>query len=134
MSEYLYLLDTDVSINFMRGSIEIVRKIKEIGTAYFRLSEITVAELKYGAAKSNRPEYNRKEVDSFIAKFKVVSIRRALDVFASERTRLEKLGQRLDDFDLLVGATAIYYDFILVTNNIKHLGRMKNLTVENWMP
>ena len=35
---------------------------------------------------------------------------------------------------LLVGATAIYYDFILVTNNIKHLGRMKNPTIENWIP
>ena len=98
----------------------------------FCLSEITVAELKYGAAKSNRPEENRNETDSFCAKFEIMSIYPALDVFAFEKARLEKLGLRLDDFDLLIGSTAIHYDLVLVTNNVKHFERMQRLNIENW--
>ena len=55
-----------------------------------------------------------------------------LDVFAREKARLEKLGLRLDDFDLLIGATAIHYDLILVTNNVMYFERMQNLSIENW--
>ena len=56
-----------------------------------------------------------------------------LDVFAFEKARLEKLGLRLDDFDLLIGSTAIHYDLVLVTNNVKHFERMQGLNIENWV-
>ena len=127
-----YLLDTDVSIDYLRGSVEVSHRITAAGLANFRLSEITVAELKYGAAKSNRPEHNRLQVEAFIGDFGIMPIYESLDTFASEKARLEKLGLRLDDFDLLIGATAIHYGLILVTNNVKHFERMKGLHIENW--
>jgi len=43
-----YLLDTDVSINYLRGFEETIRKVAEVGASSICLSEITVAELKYG--------------------------------------------------------------------------------------
>ena len=127
-----YLLDTDVSINYLRGSAKIAQKISEAGLANFCLSEITVAELKYGAAKSDRPEVHRLQVEAFCGDFGIIPINLVLDVFASEKARLEKLGLRLDDFDLLIGSTAIHYDLVLVTNNVKHFERMQHLTIENW--
>ena len=132
MSMPLYLLDTDVSINYLRGSAGIIRRVQTIGSTNLCISEITVAELKYGAAKSNRPEYHQRQVDSFCAKFEIVPIFQALDIFAFEKTRLEKIGQRLDDFDLLIGVTAIRYRLVLATNNVKHFERIQHLTVENW--
>jgi len=127
-----YLLDSDVSIDYLRGSVEVARKIKAAGLENFHLSEITVAELKYGAAKSNRPDDNRLQVEAFIGEFGIIPIYESLDVFAFEKARLEKLGLRLDDFDLLIGATAIHYGLVLVTNNVKHFERMQRLTIENW--
>ena len=127
-----YLLDTDVSINYLRGSVATTLKIMETGLVNCRLSEITVAELKYGAEKSNQPTYNRQRVDSFRAKFGIVPISPVLDVFAFEKARLEGLGIRLDNFDLLIGATAIHYGFVLVTNNIQHFERMQHLALEHW--
>jgi len=127
-----YLLDTDISVNYLRDSIATVRKVQTLGVANLYISEITVAELKYGAAKSNRPAHNRQEVNSFCAKFRIVRLNQVFDVFAAEKVRLEKLGLRLDDFDLLIGATAIRYGFILATNNIKHFERMQNLSLESW--
>jgi tRNA(fMet)-specific endonuclease VapC len=114
MRQTLYLLDTDVSINYLRGSAEVVRRVQAIGARHLCISEITVAELKYGAEKSSRADYHRREVASFCAKFEIVPIYQVLDVFASEKARLEKIGLRLDDFDLLIGATAIRYGLVLV--------------------
>jgi len=133
MKSPLYLLDTDVSINYLHGSVSTAQKILAVGQESCCLSEITVAELKYGAAKSKQPERHGQQVDSFLAKFDILSISPILDVFASEKARLERLGCRLDDFDLLIGATAIQYGLVLVTNNVKHFERMQHLSIENWM-
>jgi len=46
---------------------------------------------------------------------------------------LRKSGKPIDDFDLLIGATAIANDLILVTNNIKHFENLKKIKLENWI-
>lgn len=48
------------------------------------------------------------------------------------RYKLEHKGQRVDQFDLLIGATAIHHKMTLVTSNIKHFERMDGLEIENW--
>ena len=39
----------------------------------------------------------------------------------------------VDDFDLLIGATAIQAKITLVTENLKHFNRIPNIKVENWI-
>jgi len=39
----------------------------------------------------------------------------------------------IDDFDLLIGATAMAGEFILVTNNVKHFNRLENIKIEEWV-
>ena len=39
----------------------------------------------------------------------------------------------IDDFDLLIGATAKKYDMILVTENIKHLSHIPDVKIDNWI-
>ena len=46
---------------------------------------------------------------------------------------MEKLGKPIDSFDLLIAATALENDLILVTNNLKHFSRIPGLKIENWM-
>ena len=46
---------------------------------------------------------------------------------------MRKLGLLIADFDLLIGATAVYHELVLVTNNTKHFERMQSLRLENWM-
>lgn len=52
--------------------------------------------------------------------------------FISEKARLQKDGKVIDDFDLLIGATAVSFDLIMVTNNINHFNRIKHLKLEDW--
>ena len=42
-------------------------------------------------------------------------------------------GRRIDDFDLLIGVTALQNNLTMVTANVKHLERIPNLIIENWM-
>ena len=39
----------------------------------------------------------------------------------------------IDDFDLLIGATALKHGMVLVTENVKHLSRVPGITLENWI-
>ena len=49
--------------------------------------------------------------------------------FAMERGRLRAEGTIVGDFDILIGATAIRYDLILLTNNRRHFERLRGLSM-----
>ena len=57
----------------------------------------------------------------------------SLELYGDNRYLLEKQGLRIDDFDLLIGTTAIVNNLVVVTENIKHLGRIPQVQVENWI-
>jgi tRNA(fMet)-specific endonuclease VapC len=116
----------------MRGISGVRDQLEEAGFDQCALSIITLAELKFGAENSNRPDLRRIETETFCRPLPVLSLNDALDVYATEKTRLRRLGQPIADFDLLIGSTAIYYNLVLVTNNVKHFERMQYLTIENW--
>ena len=54
--ENQYLLDTNICVFFMRGKYDVPRCIQNVGRKNCYISEITVAELLYGAANCSRPE------------------------------------------------------------------------------
>jgi tRNA(fMet)-specific endonuclease VapC len=128
-----YILDTDICVFALRGKYELDKKIIAVGIQNCFLSEITVAELKVGAEKSEFPLKNHQIVELFCNKMTILPICLAIDIFAEEKAKLQKSGQTISDFDLLIGATAIYHQFILITNNIKHFSRMKKLLFDNWI-
>jgi len=63
---------------------------------------------------------------------KIVPIYNALDLYAKEKARLRKGGTIVDDFDLLIGVTAVVNKMTLVTNNTKHFGRIRKILLEDW--
>ena len=127
-----YLLDTNILIYFLKGRYNLVSKFDQIGFDNLYISEISIAELKYGAAKSKKPLQNRIVIDRLVTKFKQIPIFNSLDIFAEEKARLRKEGNIVDDFDLLIGSTAILNDMTLVSNNEKHFNRLKGIVIENW--
>jgi len=127
-----YLIDTNICIYFLKGMFDLVDKFDEIGIDNLYISEITVAELKFGAAKSENPIKNKQVIEELINKFNQIPIYKSLDIFAEEKARLQKKGNIVDDFDLLIGATALANNMVLVTNNEKHFKRLKGIRLENW--
>ena len=127
-----YLLDTNICAYFLNGKFNLETKIDEAGFENCAVSEITIAELKYGVEKSTHKEKNRKTLETFQTKFDVIPIFPALDIYATEKARLKTKGKLLDDFDLLIGSTAIFNNLTLVTRNVSDFDRLEEIVIEDW--
>ncbi len=127
-----YLLDTNICIFFIKGLYELDEKIAEVGEENCFISEVTVAELKYGIENSPNKEKMRPIVEAFIPKFAIIPIFDSLDIYATEKAKLRKQGLLIDDFDILIGSTAINHNFVMVTNNVSHLDRLEDIIIEDW--
>ncbi|MBL0126917.1 MAG: PIN domain-containing protein [Flavobacteriales bacterium] len=127
-----FLLDTNICIFLMKGIPLVSERTKSHAKDEMLISEVPLAELKYGVAKSDRRAENALALDRFLTGVHVLPIGDVLDVFASEKARLARTGTMIADFDLLIGATAVYHKLTLVTNNTKHFERLDGIDLADW--
>ncbi|QTE21707.1 type II toxin-antitoxin system VapC family toxin [Polaribacter cellanae] len=128
-----YLLDTNICIHLFRGKFNLIEKFKEINLDDCAISEITLAELTFGAENSPNPKKNYKIIDAFSEQVKILPIFNSIKIYAKEKVRLRKKGTMISDFDLLIGATAIGNDLIMITENVKEFERISDISLENWV-
>lgn len=128
-----YLLDTNICIHFFRGKFKLLEKINEVELQKCAISEITLAELVFGAENSRNPKSNHKLIDAFSKHVTILPIFNAIDLYAKEKVRLRKNGEMISDFDLFIGATAIANNLMMVTENIKEFERISGIQIENWI-
>ena len=128
-----FLLDSNICIHFLRGKYNIIEKLNEVGIDNCAISEITLAELVFGAEKSDNPKKNHKLIEKFIGQLSILPIFDAFQTYGKEKVRLQSEGKMISDFDLLIGCTSIENDLIMVTENIKEFDRIKGIKIENWV-
>lgn len=128
-----YLLDTNICIYYFKGQFRLKEKIEEIGFQNVAISEITLAELIYGAEKSQRKEQNLKVVEDFADKITIIPILTSIRIYGKEKARLKTKGTAISDLDLFIGATSIVNEMILVTRNTREFERLKDIKLENWI-
>jgi tRNA(fMet)-specific endonuclease VapC len=123
-----YLLDTNICVFHLRG------KLNLNGREHCYISELTLFELRFGAENSNNPQKHHELVTNLVKELTILPIIICIDVYIKEKVRLRKIGKPMnDEFDLLIGATAIKNNLTLVTDNVKHFENMSNIKIENWM-
>ena len=127
-----YLLDTNICIFCMRGKFEMNRKIAAAGIDNCYLSDITVAELYYGAENSDNPRRTMRETEEFVSLFRIVPFSKSLHSFGREKAYLTSIGRKIENFDMAIGAIAIQNKMVMVTDNVDHLGRIRGIEIENW--
>ncbi len=86
----------------MKGKFDLDRKFDDSKGEFF-ISEITLAELKFGVENSEHITKNKKVLQNFLSGISILPIFPCLDLYAKEKARLRKNGIPLDDFDLLIG-------------------------------
>ncbi len=133
MKNTQYLLDSSICIYFLRGNLEVKSRLLKAGWNNCHISEITLIELLYGAECSNNAEANKREVLNFCSDLKIVPIYGAIEEFARQKAALRKSGQLIEDFDLLIGTTAIVNNMTIVTDNTKHFARLSGIKLDNWV-
>lgn len=128
-----YLLDTNICISMLKNKYGVRETILRVKPENCYVSEITLGELYYGASFSNNKEERLKDVAFVIDHFKVISVSETLPLFGDIKADLRREGNLIDDFDILIGCAAILNHLIVVTDNVKHLGRLPGVMIENWI-
>lgn len=127
-----YLIDTNTCIYYIKGQFNLKEKFEKVDPNNCFISEITLAELKFGVENSERKERNQKALDNFLTGINVIPIFHSLDLYAKEKARLRKEGTPLDDFDILIGVTSVAHNLTMVTNNTSHFKRLNRIELEDW--
>jgi tRNA(fMet)-specific endonuclease VapC len=129
-----YLLDTNICVDAMRDRYpRVAARIRRLSPESVSISPIVVAELRYGADKSDRPRASHTKINDFIQDLQCLDF--DLDAAAEYgriRAGLEAAGQTIGSNDLLIAAQALSKQLILVTDNLREFQRVKGLQIENW--
>ncbi len=121
----MYLIDSDVLIDFLKGKKEAVKILGKIKPNQRSTSIICVGEILEGLTDNKKEQFQKllNIINIYNVDIKVVVI------FAEIRKELRKNGNLIDNFDLLIAATCMAYNLILITNNLKHFVRIKGLKI-----
>ncbi len=130
-----WLLDTDICIYFMEGRAAHVRsRIRRTPAPELGIPAIATAELRYGAVHSGRRISNSERLTSFLESLHVYPFDdEAARHFADLKHALVSAGTPIGPMDMLIAATALANDAILVTNNTREFSRVPGLRLENWL-
>ena len=101
--------------------------------AVFTLSSISLFELWYGVAKSERIEQNTERLADFLIPTQVLQFDEQDAHCAGQiRATLERRGRPIGSYDYLIAGQAMQRDLLLVTNNIGEFSRIDGLRWEDW--
>lgn len=84
------MLDSNICVYILRGRKGMREQLQKVGWDNCCISEMTVAELLYGAECSSKIEENKKEVLSFCADIEIIPIGLALSEYASPKSNIKK--------------------------------------------
>lgn len=129
-----YMLDTDICSYIMRRSSDaLLKRLQTLSTSDVCISVITKSELLFGVEVSPRRQQDEAALNSFLRYVNVLEFSdSASEHYAKIRADLKKQGAMIGANDLLIAAHARSSGLILVTNNTREFGRVRNLSVENW--
>ena len=129
----MYLLDTDTIIYCLKGDDTIRKNLERHTADLLKISIITLMELYYGAYKSDRVSGNLAKIKTIETGFEIIPTgNESAELFGRLKASLQKTGNPLDDFDLIIASCALAHNLTLVTNNVKHFSRIESLKLENW--
>lgn len=129
----MFLLDTDTLIYSLKGHPAVVENFRIHADAPKAISVITYGELLHGAHKSQRVSQNLAKVQHLRELFPVIEVSCAvMETFGRIKAEIGRQGLVVDDFDLIIAATALVLGYCLVTNNVRHFDRITGLAFANW--
>ncbi len=127
------MLDTNLCVRVLRKKPAVLRDKFNAEGSSLSISSIVLYELLYGAAKSARPVDNRKEVEAFAERLRVLEFDAEAALHAGEiRADLERGGNLIGGYDLLIAGHARSRGLIVVTNNLREFERVDGLRCEDW--
>lgn len=114
--------------------ISLIQKFKKLSVGDVGISSITLSELNYGVYKSSNVSINKVRLEEFLMPLEVLAYdEKSSVIYGQIRSQLEKKGQIIGPYDMLIASHAISEGLILITNNEKEFKRIKKLKYKNWI-
>jgi tRNA(fMet)-specific endonuclease VapC len=129
-----YLLDTDICIHVLKGRSPSLLQRFKANDGRMAVSDVTLFELCYGAEMYEDPSARLAVIESFIARLEVIPFEsRAARHAGQLRAMLERRGQGIGSYDVMIAAVARSRGLALATRNTREFKRVEGLRVEAWV-
>jgi len=128
------VLDTNIVSYFLRGNAEVVDRLSQYSQFYdaVTFSLLTYYEIKSGLLYKNASNlltrFEELASESEILPLSLMTMSIASDIYADLRQR----GLLIPPIDIFIAASAIEYNYLLVTANTRHFAIITGLDCENW--
>jgi tRNA(fMet)-specific endonuclease VapC len=128
-----YVLDTNTLIYFFKGLGDVSKHMLAQSPSELAIPAVVLFELEVGIAKSTSPRKRKSQLQEITALVNVLPFGVTESKSAAQiRVKLEKQGLPIGPYDVLIAATALANNMILVTHNQKEFGRIEGLKIEDW--
>ena len=129
-----YYLDSNICIFYLRNPQgALARKIHSFSSDDIKIPAVVKGELLTGAMKSARRDRNVNEVLAFLGQFEIVPFDDASAwTYGEIKSSLELKGQPIGFNDVIIAATVLAHNGILITNNTREFIRVEGLECIDW--
>ena len=129
-----YLLDTNILIYVINHNPQkVFEKIATMQIGDLATCSIVVGELFFGIEKSKFKAHNTKILNQMLESLVIYDFGlKEAQIYAQIRANLEQKGQIIGNMDMLISATALANELVLVTNNEREFSQIAGLRIENW--
>ena len=117
-----YLIDSDWVIDYLGSRPEALRLLETLADEGVAISILTYMEIYQGVIQSTQPEEVQDKLQAFLDAVPIIPLspsvaRRCAPLREDLRLQGRRVNQRA--IDLIIAATALEYDLILVTRNTR---------------
>jgi tRNA(fMet)-specific endonuclease VapC len=129
----MYFLDSNICLYYLRNQYpSLSKKLLTISPGSIKIPSIVEAEILTGVEKGAR-NITRETWEEFFAAFEIVAFNDvAARQYAHIRFFLEKQGAIIGPNDLIIAATVLANNGVLVTHNVQEFKRVPGLMIEDW--
>lgn len=128
-----YLLDTNILVYAYQNRGGVRQRLEAHDANRVHVCAINAFEIERGIAKSARPQALRLFLSDTLTRY----VQAPLDTAAAQRAgqlraALERQGQPIGPYDLLIAGIALAHGLTLVTHNTAEFARVPGLQLDDW--
>lgn len=131
----MLILDTNTISYYFRGDAQVVPRFQALSPADIGVPAIVEYELRYGLLRlpSEVAAPRLAALSALLRPMQVLPFDSECALQAARiRVELETVGTPIGPHDLLIAATVLRHNAMLVTRNVREFGRVKDLLCVDW--
>lgn len=127
--------DTTFLIDLLRGKngLDLLSRKFDYGSETISIASPSIIEIVRGLKFGNVNENESEKVNKLISSMNVLNLDKDSAILAGKiEANLIKKGEIIDLEDIMIGAIAIMNNETLITRNVKHFSKIKDLNIQSY--